>query len=378
MREPHHLHKKLKFREKENALRKLKLQTFKHDFFSNDYLGFVRSGVIEQRIAQMENKSFLSGSTGSRLLSGNYSLITESERFVANYHNAESALLFNSGYTANVGFFSCVPQRGEVVLYDALIHASIRDGLLLGMAHAYKFRHNDTKHLEVLLKKHSKKEHTIYVVTESVFSMDGDSPKLKDMAELCEQYNAHLIVDEAHAVGIFGEKGKGLVSELKLERKIFARIITYGKAFGCHGAAIVGSKNLTHFLINFARSFIYTTAMPEHSVACIMEAYNELVVTENIAKIHQIIKFFREEMTIRGLHNRFVCSESAIQAFIIPGNDKAKSVAKKLQNQGFGVMPILSPTVSKGQERLRFCLHSFNSYESIELLFDHLQLLISD
>ncbi|MDO5609005.1 MAG: aminotransferase class I/II-fold pyridoxal phosphate-dependent enzyme [Capnocytophaga sp.] len=370
MREPRHLQEKLIFRKTQNSLRSLKMTLFEHDFFSNDYLGFARSEEIRRKGEKILSKNYQNGATGSRLLSGNYALLTETERLIADYHRAENALLFNSGYDANVGFFSSVPQRNDVVLYDAFIHASIRDGLQMGAARTYKFQHNDVTHLEFLLKKHTQENSSVYVATESVFSMDGDTPDLHAMAYLCERYGAFLVVDEAHSAGVFGKQGEGLVPHLGLENAVFARIVTYGKAFGCHGAAVLGSANLIDFLINFARSFIYTTAMSPHSVAVIKAAYQEMKTTGAIVRLHQAIEHFRNEMLRTRLAERFIPSRSSIQALVVSGNSRVKSVSAKLQSLGFGVMPILSPTVAEGEERLRFCLHSYNTKESISALAD--------
>jgi len=185
------------------------------------------------------------------------------------------------------------------------------------------------------------------------------------MTDLCKKYKAFLVVDEAHAVGVFGRHGEGLVQELGLEKEVFARIVTFGKALGGHGAAVLGKHTLRQYLINFSRSFIYTTALPPHSLATIHSAYNELLLTHNINRLHQNIQFFKEEIVKVGLKNSFIDSHSAIHCCIISGNERVKMIAQKLQEHHFDVKPILSPTVPKGEERLRFCLHAYNSQEEI-------------
>ena len=309
------------------------------------------------------------GSTGSRLLSGNHNLYHLVETVLTEFHQTEAALVFNSGYDANIGFFSCVPQRNDIILYDEFIHASIRDGISMSHAYAYKFLHNDLSDLDTLLKRHSESvldsSITIYVVTESVFSMDGDSPHLETLAQLCTNYHAHLVIDEAHAVGVFGKYGKGLVQELGLERQVFARIVTFGKALGAHGAAILGSNRLKSFLVNFSRSLIYTTALPPHALATINASYLELIKTNTIKKLHENIAHFKSEIRKNGLESYFINSNSAIHSAIIRGNQAAKLVAHEIHNQGFDVKAILSPTVPNGKERLRFCIHSYNSREEI-------------
>jgi 8-amino-7-oxononanoate synthase len=205
----------------------------------------------------------------------------------------------------------------------------------------------------------------VYVVTESVFSMDGDSPDLKAMSQLCKTHQAYFIVDEAHAVGVFGNRGVGLIQDLALENDAFARLVTFGKALGCHGAAILANENVKAYLVNFARSFIYTTALPPHSLATVHAAYHKLIETENRTQLHQNISFFKSEIIKNKLQDYFIDSHSAIHCCVVSGNDKLKTISKKLKEQGFDVKPILSPTVPKGEERLRFCLHTFNSNEEI-------------
>ena len=368
---PKRLTAKLEKREAENALRQLGNQNQLVDLSSNDYLGFSKSENIfnETHEYLVGHNIKQNGSTGSRLLSGNHNLYHLVETVLTEFHQTEAALVFNSGYDANIGFFSCVPQRNDIILYDEFIHASIRDGISMSHAYAYKFLHNDLSDLDTLLKRHSESvldsSITIYVVTESVFSMDGDSPHLETLAQLCTNYHAHLVIDEAHAVGVFGKYGKGLVQELGLERQVFARIVTFGKALGAHGAAILGSNRLKSFLVNFSRSLIYTTALPPHALATINASYLELIKTNTIKKLHENIAHFKSEIRKNGLESYFINSNSAIHSAIIPGNQAAKLVAHEIHNQGFDVKAILSPTVPNGKERLRFCIHSYNSREEI-------------
>ncbi|MCX2680514.1 8-amino-7-oxononanoate synthase [Galbibacter sp. EGI 63066] len=392
---PKKLHKKITQRKEENAFRQLPEAGDMVDFSSNDYLGFSRSSSIaEQAHALLKEKGIVqNGATGSRLLTGNHQLYLEVEEMLSDVHKSASALVFNSGYDANIGFFSSVPQRGDVILYDEFIHASIRDGLQLSHAKAYKFKHNDLSALEVKCQV----EHTcpdrsvgsrslsggeLFIVTESVFSMDGDSPDLEAMARLAEKHNARLVVDEAHAIGIYGENGTGLVQHLGLTEQVFARIITFGKALGAHGAAVLGSKELISYLVNFARSFIYTTALPQHSLAVILSSYHQMtdenpssLRSESIIQLKENIQFFKERMKLvvdqnSKLNIQYIESDSAIQCCVIPGNDRVKTIALKLQTEGFDVKPIMSPTVPKGTERLRFCLHSFNNFEEISKVLE--------
>ena len=380
MKFPQKLIDKLAKRIKSNALRQLGSESSLIDFASNDYLGFAQSKVIFNDVHNILVSRNLeqNGATGSRLLTGNHHLYTETESQIAAFHDVETALLFNSGYDANIGFFSAILQKGDCILYDELIHASIRDGIQLSNATAYKFKHNDDEDLErLLLKAKSNPETNIYVVTESVFSMDGDTPPLTEIAKLCEKHEAYFIVDEAHALGVFGDQGEGLVQMLGLQKLIFARIITFGKGLGCHGAVILGNTQLQSYLVNFARSLIYTTGLSPHAVATIQIAYKHLAQNnEAREKLRYNINIFNQQKQLLGLRPLFVRSKSAIQCAVIPGNENAKNIAKQLQIKGFNVKAILSPTVPEGQERLRVCLHSYNSEAEISSLLNHLSNLI--
>ena len=370
---PKSLQQKLQQREEQNALRNLPVVNDLVDFASNDYIGFAKNETIFHETHQylLDKNIKVNGATGSRLLSGNHALYSETEDFISQFHQAETALIFNSGYDANIGFFGAVPQRNDVILYDELCHASIRDGIQMSNAKSYKFPHNDLEELEKLITKYqpttdNRQPTTVYIVTESVFSMDGDCPNLEVLTNLSEKHSAFLVVDEAHALGVFGQQGEGLVQSLGLEDKVFARIMTFGKGLGCHGAAILGSQSLKSYLVNFARSFVYTTGLSPHSVATILQSYKHLTKEkEALQKLKSNIIFFNQEKMRLGLKPLFVYSKSAIQCAIIPGNERVKNSATQLQQKGFDVRPILSPTVPEGQERLRFCLHSYNSESEI-------------
>lgn len=371
MKFPKSLSDKLAKRTENSSLRKLSAQNNLMDFSSNDYLGFANSESIFDKTHQylIENDIKINGATGSRLISGNHNLYTIAEDFIANFHQSQTALIFNSGYDANVGFFSSVPQRNDVILYDELCHASIRDGIIMSNAKSYKFEHNDLEDLERLILKlttHNSQLTTFYIVTESVFSMDGDSPELENLTKIATKHNCNLVIDEAHALGVFGNNGQGLIQELQLQKHVFARIMTFGKGLGCHGAAILGSQELKDYLVNFARSFIYTTSLSPHSVATILIAYQDLEKqSDTIKKLRNNIQFFNQQKTLLSLKQVFVRNKSSIQSAIIPGNEKVKFIASELQKNGFDVKAILSPTVPEGQERLRFCLHSYNSEKEI-------------
>ena len=310
------------------------------------------------------------GSTGSRLLSGNSNYTEETEQYIATQHNCEAGLIFNSGYDANLGLFSSLPQRGDTIILDELIHASIIDGARLSFANRYTFKHNDLVSLEDKLKQ---AKGNCYVAIESVYSMDGDTPPIADIAAIVEKYSANLIVDEAHAVGLYGF---GLVDK-HLQSKVFAKIVTFGKALGCHGAIILGSDLLRKYLINFARPFIYTTAASHHQIAAVKMAYLHLQDSANeIAKLENNIRFFKQNLNNASAYP-LIDSNSAIQCIVLKSNEKAKEVTGQLQSKGLDVRPILSPTVAQGSERIRVCLHSFNTEKEIILLTDTINTLIN-
>lgn len=351
------LQQKLEARKEAHAFRQLRLPDGKTDFCSNDYLGIARQG----RIA-LDPEGLSYGSTGSRLLAGNYRLIEEAEKEIARFHDAAAALIFNSGYDANLGLLSAVPQKGDTILYDALSHASIRDGIRLSFANSFSFAHND---LGDLRKKIAHARGTIFIVTESVFSMDGDACPLEELVRIANEYGAQLILDEAHATGVVGLQGAGMVQQLGLQQQVFARVHTFGKACGVHGAAILGSAALRDYLVNFARSFIFSTSLPEHSVAAIQHAYRLFPgMHAERRQLQELIGYFQSaELPFEKLH-----SATPIQGVIIPGNESVRAVAAQLQQQGLDVRPILYPTVPKGRERLRIVLHAFNTLQETEKL----------
>ena len=389
---PENLISKLEIRKQNLAFRELPISNNLIDFSSNDYLGFASSESIFDESHQylLDNNLKTNGATGSRLISGNHNLYQITENFIANFHQSETALIFNSGYDANIGFFGSVPQRNDIILYDELCHASIRDGILMSNAKSYKFNHNDFEDLEEKITKFYHIERSrdtssfeIYIVTESVFSMDGDCPNLEELVRVTKKYNCLLVIDEAHALGVFGDPetsgGQGLVQEYQYQDKVFARIMTFGKGLGCHGAAILGSQNLKDYLVNFARSFIYTTGLSPHSVATILIAYQHLSKDKiEVEKLKLNIIHFNQQKHLLGLKPLFVRSKSAIQSAIIPGNEKAKNIAKIIQENGFSVKAILSPTVPEGQERLRICLHSYDSREKINEILNLILKYISN
>jgi 8-amino-7-oxononanoate synthase len=357
--------KRLQERTREDSLRTLDLLSGQIDFTSNDYLGLARESADDfNQLIPLKH-----GSGGSRLLAGNSELAEKLEDEIARFHNSESALLYTSGYAANIGLISCLAARNDTILYDDYVHASIRDGIRLSLAKSWSFRHNDPVDLQ---EKIQKAKGRIFIVVESIYSMGGDPAPLKEFAKIATAFKAGLIVDEAHATGICGEKGEGLVCALGIENLVLARVITFGKALGCHGAAVVSTELMIEYLVNFSRSFIYTTALPDFVLQTIRLHYQKMKsATDKREQLQNTIREFihlAKELEVPVVH-----SEHPVQAIIIPGNKAAKSCAEFLRENGMEARAILSPTVPAGEERIRICLHSYNTTGEITYLLHHLK-----
>ena len=320
------------------------------DFWSNDYLGLART------VHTLE----ITGSTGSRLISGNSKLVEGVEMQLAQHFQSEAGLIFNSGYDANLGLFSSLPQKGDTIIYDELVHASVRDGIRLSFANSFSFRHND---LADLKKKMQKATGTVFVAVESLYSMDGDIAPLVEMSRLCNEFGALLIVDEAHSGGIFGNEGKGLCEELNIQDSVFIRLFTFGKAYGAHGAVVCCSDEVRRYLVNFARSFIYTTALPE-------AMYTHLLYQIGRSKEDGLRRRLQENIThfTRQIRSALSSERSPIQIIEFSDLENCKLKAEQLQNAGIAVKAILPPTVPAGSQRLRICIHAFNTKEEIDQL----------
>lgn len=352
--------KKMNERRDANAFRSLRMHKSGVDFYSNDYLGIAK---IEEPLAGAH------GATGSRLISGNFEIAETFENECAAFFKQEAALLYNSGYTANLGVFSALPQRGETVIYDEFCHASIRDGIRLGTAKNVRFKHNDLADLDYRL---SKADGITYVVVEAVYSMDGDQAPLAAIAQLCQKHEAYLIVDEAHAAGIFGEHGEGLVSQLELDDAVFLKIVTFGKAYGSHGAVVLTKNSIRDFLVNFSRPLIYTTALPPIAVLRLQQVLKKVKNTITVRqKLNHLIQYFKEKTA----QHKLTClsSNSPIQGVVIVGNTQVKEKAELLIKNRILVKAILSPTVPNGKERIRICLHSYNTTSEIDQLIELLK-----
>lgn len=363
-----HIKAKLDKRRKDNAFRTLRVgDDNKIDFSSNDYLGISRKSLLGNDLLLVK------GATGSRLISGTYPSIVALEDQLKDFYKGEDALLFNSGYDANLGVLSSIPSRHDVILFDEYVHASIKDGMKLSDAKSYRFKHNDLGDLKRLLYSYSK-DSRVLVVVESIYSMDGDRTDLMALVDLKRDFDFDIMVDEAHSTGICGEKGEGLVVELGLENDVLIRVHTFGKALAYHGAVVISSTDIKDFLINFSRPFVYTTAMPENSVFYLKNIHDKMSKDLfNVFNIKFLSGLFNSLIEECGLSANLL-GEGPIFAYLKAGNEHVKSLSSYLQDEGFDIRPILSPTVQKGKERIRIVLHDFNTEDEIRALVDAIKI----
>ncbi|KJX95065.1 8-amino-7-oxononanoate synthase like protein [Zymoseptoria brevis] len=366
------------------------------DFSSNDFLSLATSQELRAAfLKELQTDPALAdhlGSGGSRLLDGNSTYAERLENDIAEFHGAEAGLLCNSGYDANAGLFSCLPQPGDVVVYDEFIHASVHDGMRMSRAtKLVHFTHNEPAALRRVLEDCVAEDEAmregrrnVFISVEAVYSMDGDVAPLRDFVAVVKAVlpkgNGHLIVDEAHSNGIFGPKGRGLVSDLGLEREVTVRLHTFGKALACNGGILLCSPLIRQYLINYARPMIYTTFMSYPALAAVRASYLFLMSGKTVALAHNL------QMLIRALHERLLemqeslnlttavqhllqcpqrCPDTPIFSIL---SSEPKILAAHCQRNGFVVRGILPPTVPEGTERIRVCLHAGNSVEQIDSL----------
>lgn len=351
-------HNALSTRRATGHLRRLRPSDEGCDFFSNDYLGLSADVGFQQTIydAVGRDTRLLTGSTGSRLISGNSDVATEAEKLIATAHQVEDALLFPSGYKANLALFSSVAGRHDTIIVDELIHRSIHDGCTMSKAQKWKFRHNDTAHLEELMKK---AVGNVVIAVESLYSMDGDFAPLAAIAELAKKYQAGVIVDEAHAIGVFG---KGLVHRAGLQHDMLATVVTYGKAMGVQGAAVLGTHLLKDYLVNFAAPFIYSTGMPGVQIVSIMAAYEYLEHHRQPAfNLQERIRHFRKYQL-----SNLSQDSSPIQSVQFMCEGGLRAATQALAQAGIQAYALFPPTVR--EERLRVSIHAFNSHDEIDKL----------
>lgn len=370
----HFLSSKIREREASGRLRKLPFHSSgRVDLFSNDYLGYSSLGLIRQRInTGSYGSSEFYGSTGSRLLSGNNREIAALEKEFSEFISCEDSLFMPSGFQCNLALFSALGDKDSLFICDKNIHASIKEGVRAGLAARVYFRHNDLEHLEARLISNTGKFSKIYVVTESVFSMDGDMPDLFSMLELCRRFKAALVVDEAHGLGTTGQDKKGGAYAFSGHPNLFARIFPMGKAAGTMGGFCSGSELLKTFLVNFSRPLIYTTAPAYDLVFAADAALNLMKDRVNFERLDSITDYYlrqAENDRIDGLS----ANPGPIQYYRNPDIDKLKSICDSFSKKNYAVLPILSPTVEKGEERIRIILHSFNTAQEIDQLIDVLK-----
>lgn len=362
----------LERRKQQNSFRQLQLSQGR-DFSSNDYLGLSRSAVLLAKHHQNLAELHQHGATGSRLLNGHHKLMQSLEAGLASFHQAPSALLFNSGYDANLALFGNLFSHQDLIFADELVHASIHDGMRLGKAQQVFFRHNDLAQLEELLAA-TPCQGQRCIAVEAIYSMDGDLCPLAEILDLAQRYQALVILDEAHSTGVLGQKGQGLACALGLESRVFARLHTFGKAMGGHGAAVLSEPLLRDYLINFARPLIYSTAPPLSSIAWLQMAYAHLAEqgSDLLEQLWERIWQLEQGLQKQFQPSQFKAGQSPIAVLLVGGNEQTRSLAQQLQAQGFDVRAVLSPTVPLGQERLRICLHAYNSAEEVDALIQAL------
>ena len=335
------------------------------DFWSNDYLGFAHTQRGEGVFPSM--RAFASPAPGSRLISGDHEEISALEQRIADFHGQSASLLFSSGYTANVGLLSCLARRGDTIIYDSLIHASIRDGIRLSGAAARRCKHNDVGDARRLLARGSSGGQTFFV-TESRFSMDGDVAPLSALVKACAEHGAYLVVDEAHSIGIDGATGRGLVAAYGLQEAVLATVTTYGKAPAASGAAVLGSELLRQYLVNFSRPFIFTTGPRPEQLTAIAQAYTQLEAQQEAAyaQLQRVIERFSLNTfnsRVQGLGEQM---DGPIQLVYPRGQGDVIQLEQDVLADGYLIKGIRSPSVPKGQERLRICLHAFNTLEEVD------------
>jgi 8-amino-7-oxononanoate synthase len=340
------------------------------DFSSNDYLGLSGHPRLI-KAAKNAIDEFGTSSSASRLLSGDLTLHHLLEEKIAQFKNKEAALVFNSGYQGNLGIISTLFTKGDCIFSDRLNHTSIIDGILLSGARFFRFHHNDGRHLESLLKKERARYRKALIITETVFSMDGDKCLLKDLVSLKEKYNCEIMVDEAHATGIFGASGSGIVEEQGLQAQVDFIMGTFSKALGGFGAYLAASRKTVLYLINTCRSFIYSTALPPGVISADLESI-ALIEDEpdRRKRLLESAGYFRDALKGSGFDVR---GDSQIVPVIIGDNLKAVEFAACLREKGYWVLPIRPPTVARGQERLRFSLTCYHTKEILQKLIDDIR-----
>lgn len=331
---------------------------------SNDYLGLAsRTDLYDAFFDEWKEKGYPLSSSSSRLLTGNFTVYGELEQLMAERFGREAALLFNSGYHANTGILPALADKHTLILADKLVHASLIDGILLSGAPFLRYRHNDYNQLEMLLKKHAGQYEQIFIVTESIFSMDGDVADLPRLVELKKSYpDILLYVDEAHAIGVRGKNGLGIAEEQDCIQDIDLLIGTFGKALASMGAYVICSRTIREYLVNCMRPLIFSTALPPIQIAWTRFIFERLPqfgeLREKLALTGHLL-----DGALEGKGGEI--SESHIIPFIVGENKECILKAEELQRKGFYCLPVRPPTVPKGTARIRFSLTAEVTSEQI-------------
>ena len=323
---------------------------------SNDYLGLASNENLRQSFLQQYGDNFPSfTSSSSRLLTGNFPVYTDLEQLIAQRFQRESVLLFNSGYHANLGILPALTTTKSLILADKLVHASMIDGIRLSQCEFFRYRHNDYEHLKNLLEKNAGKFDRTFIVTESVFSMDGDVVDLNYLVQLKKQFpNTYLYVDEAHAIGVYGKNGLGIAERANVIDDIDLLVGTFGKALASMGAYVVCDQILKECLINQMRPLIFSTALPPFNVAWTHFIFERLPqLSKERTHLEQLSAFLRQEVEHR---TQIMPSQTCIVPYILGENEATLAKAKALQEQGYYCLPIRPPTVPKGTSRIRLSL----------------------
>jgi 8-amino-7-oxononanoate synthase len=340
------------------------------DFASNDYLGLASSPALIRAVAEALSRGVPVGSGGSRLLRGNHPEHEALEGEAARFFGSESTLYFSSGYGANTALFATLPQRGDLIVHDALIHASAHEGMRLSRADATQAKHNDPGHMENVITSWRAKGNTgrIWIAVESLYSMDGDRAPLMELAALAARHDAFLVIDEAHATGVFGAGGQGLASGMDGADNVIA-LRTCGKALGCEGALVCGPKIMRDMLVNRGRAFIFSTA-PSPLMASAVRAALGLLTSEpeRRARLMALSAYAADKLSPLGA----ISSGSQIIPLIIGDDGRTMAIASQLQAHGLDVRGIRPPTVPAGTARLRISITLNIDVAEIDALADAL------
>lgn len=332
---------------------------------SNDYLGLATDKKIQNEfLSSIENFPLPEfSSSSSRLLTGNSIYYTELEKEIATLYQKESSLVFNSGYHANIGILPALLSKGDLILSDKLNHASIIDGVKLCNAELIVFEHKNYDELETILKNKRDKYNKVIIISESVFSMDGDKANLEKLVELKEQYRSILYIDEAHAVGVFGERGSGLCEEVNALNRVDIIVGTFGKALASIGAYAVLPKLIRNYLINSMRPFIFTTALPPITLKWNIFVIKKIqIMNEKRIYLKNLSQKLRNSIKSIG---KITKGDSQIVPIIIGMNEETLNLSEKFQNSGILALPIRPPSVPNNSSRIRISLTTNLSWDDI-------------